>query len=99
MTYDEAKAGLSKLLENPDTAQAGAAAFLDALKGDYETLTSVKGELETAQNRIRDLQDTNTKLFLAQTSKIPEEKEDSEEYEGADAIEHFINTLVKKTEG
>lgn len=64
MTFDEVQKSLVELLKNPDTAQAGANDFLDQLKPDYESLESATVKLTEQDKKIRDLQDTNTKLLL-----------------------------------
>lgn len=81
MTFEEVEKGLAELLKNPDTAQAGAKDFLEKIKPDYDTRDSLITKSEEDDKRIRDLQDTNQKLFLAtteeNTSSVEQEKEDN----------------------
>lgn len=47
--------------------------------------------------RIRDLQDTNMKLFLSQTGQVSDKEEDDEDdIEGPEAIEAFVKKLNKE---
>lgn len=78
MTYDEVKDTLTTLLSNPDTALAGAQDFLDKIKPDYDTLDTMKTQIEENDKKIRDLQDTNMKLFLAQTKEQDPDPEPEE---------------------
>ena len=92
MKFEEYDAMLTDLLSNPDTALTKVDALKDALKTDLtslESLTTEKGDLET---RIRDLQDTNMKLYLSQGGFAPEKEEQSEEEKIADmSFEEYID--------
>ena len=81
MTFDEAKAQLTDLISNPDTAQEKALSFLGELEKDYTTLKSMSEKSETDDKRIRELQDTNQRLFLSVTGQPKEDSEDDEEKE------------------
>lgn len=91
MTYDEYKTGFDKILASPDTAMVEIAPLLDSLKTDLETLESVQGEVEALNGRIRDLQDTNIKLFLSQGGKGSDDVEEINEEEKA--VDEFFKSL------
>lgn len=95
MKYEEFEARLTKMLETPDTALAALPEFLKEVKTDYEGIVSLTNKSSEQEKRIRDLQDTNMKLFLMQTSK-PAEKEDDDDLEGQDAIDNFVAKLSKE---
>lgn len=101
MTYQEFETRLTKMLESPDTALANLPEFLKDVKVDYEKSLSMEGKITESDKRIRDLQDTNMKLFLMQTS-APKSKgqieEEEDDLEGQDAIDSFINELNKEEE-
>lgn len=78
MTFDEVQTQLIQSISNPDTMETTIQTVLDGIKTDYEAAASTTAELEKANARIRDLQDTNHKLFLSQVSK-PDEKPDEED--------------------
>jgi hypothetical protein len=79
MTFEEVEKGLAELLKNPDTAQAGAKDFLEKIKPDYDTMESLSAKSKEDDKRIRDLQDTNQKLFLSVTGENTEEEEQKNE--------------------
>lgn len=96
MTYDEYDVKIKEILSNPDTAQANISGVMDTLKSDLETATSLIAENEKLKDRIRDLQDTNAKLFLGTTSKSSESgADDEDELTGADALNHFVDKIMK----
>ena len=92
MTYAEITNAVTDIMKNLETAQVKAKALLEGIKADYETLDTTKQTLAEKEEKIRDLQDTNMKLFLQQTSPVEEDKEE-EELEGDDAINAFITQL------
>lgn len=65
-----------KLLQNPDKVPEG----LSELDAYNSALTKERDDLKTAHEaddkRIRDLQDTNMRLYLKQTGKVEDEQED-----------------------
>lgn len=75
MTYDEVKTRITALVGSPDTAQESAVALLSDLEKDYTTLDSMTSKVSESEKRIRDLQDTNQKLFLSVTGQPAEEEE------------------------
>lgn len=79
MTYEEVKTRLTTIIGNPDTAQTEAVGFLADLEKDYTSLDSMTKKSEADDKRIRELQDTNQKLFLSVTGAPAkeEEKEDN----------------------
>lgn len=91
MKYDEYKMGFDKILANPDTALTEISPLLEALKTDLDTLESVQGEVEALNGRIRDLQDTNIKLFLSQGGTGKDDADEISEEEKA--VEDYFNQL------
>lgn len=67
MTYEEYKKEFEELVKAPDKVAETALKLLDELKTDMESLDSTKATLAERETKIRDLQDTNTKLFLQLT--------------------------------
>ena len=91
MNYSDYEAKLGGVVSNPDTAPTVVKEILSDLKTDLDTLESMKADLEAKDTRIRDLQDTNVKLFMSQTGAQEEpEKESWEEMEGQMALDAFI---------
>lgn len=93
MKYEEYEALINDGLKNPDKAPAVFKEVLEALKADTTTLGTQSEKIIEQDARIRDLQDTNMKLFLSQTSSRAEEKEDKTPDE---EIDDFFNNLGGK---
>lgn len=95
MTYDEFEKKIISVLEQPDSALANIRPVLDEAKKDYEQIITLTESKAKQDERIRDLQDTNMKLFLAQTGKVADSNEgnDDDDLEGHEAIEAFVNKL------
>lgn len=93
MKYDEIKNSIIAAMSNPDTMETEMTVILEQLKTDYEALNSMTDELSRAQTRIMDLQDTNHKLFLAQTSPASEEPDEVEPPTGAGVLDEFKNLV------
>lgn len=98
MKYEELKTKLTEILQEPDTALVKVGSLLDEIKADYETMLSLTEKVGKQDARIRDLQDTNMKLFLSQTGQAPEQAEEEDDVEGPEAITNFINALNKEEE-
>lgn len=97
MTYDELEKKVTEVLQQPDSALVNIMPVLKEIKADYESLVSLTSKVEQQDNRIRDLQDTNMKLFLSQTGQAKDkEDEDEDDVEGPDAIDAFVNKLNKE---
>lgn len=79
MKFDEFKTRFSELISKPDEIQANAVDFLKDVEADYNTLDSVNKQVETDTEKIRSLQDTNQKLFLAVTGTPDESEEEKED--------------------
>lgn len=78
MKYEEYESKLTDLVKNPDSAAIAVQDILKELKADSETFASLEASVAEKDGRIKDLQDTNMKLFLRQTGgsdeQEPEEK-------------------------
>lgn len=99
MTYEELEEKIIGVLQTPDSALVTIRPILDDVKKDYETMLSMTEKVAKQDTRIRDLQDTNMKLFLAQTGKkIEEDKDDEDDLTGAEAIDAFVNKLNENDE-
>lgn len=98
MTYDEAKQRLTKFVEKPDTIASDMPDFLTALEADYSTLVAAQTKVAEQDDKIRSLQDSNTRLFLMQTGQSVQtdpEPEVSPEQE----LDTFVNEVVNNGKG
>lgn len=77
MKLDEYKALFQKA-GDADKAPEALSELLKAITEDITTLDSLVEAHTEDEKKIRDLQDTNMKLFLAQTGKVETEEEEPE---------------------
>ena len=99
MTYEEYEKRINGALANPDTAPTEFVNILSDLKTDLtakDTLETEKTELET---RVRDLQDTNMKLYLSVTGTSDKDGEEDEPAEGTGVVDELMEKLFKESEG
>jgi hypothetical protein len=98
LTYEEYEKRINGALANPDTAPTEFVNILSDLKTDLtakDTLETEKTELET---RVRDLQDTNMKLYLSVTGTSDEDEEEDEPAEGTAVVDELMEKLFKESE-
>lgn len=98
MTYEEYEKRINGALENADTAPTEFVDILSELKTDLtakDTLETEKTELET---RVRDLQDTNMKLYLSVTGNSDKDGEEDEPAEGTAVVDELMDKLFKESE-
>ena len=98
MTYEQYEERINNALANADTAPAEFISILSELKTDLtakDTLETEKSELET---RVRDLQDTNMKLYLSVTGNSDEEEDEDEPAEGTAVVDELMDALFKESE-
>lgn len=92
MKYEDYEARLTGVVSNPDSAPIAVQEILTELKSDAATMDSMAAELSAKDAKIRELQDTNTKLFLqvTGTDSGEDKPEDWSELTGEEALEAFI---------
>ena len=78
MKYEDYEQKLTELVKsNPDSAVA-VQDILDNIKADSETFAALEASVTEKDSKIKDLQDSNIKLFLRQTgagaNQEPEEE-------------------------
>lgn len=96
MTYEEYESRLSDIVKSPETAPVAVQALLSELKADTDTLTSLRADIEQKDKKIKDLQDTNIKLFLQSSGEDTDQKESWEDMEpGEDKMNAYLATLKK----
>lgn len=67
---------LIKLAANPDKAPEALTSIIETIKSDAATFDALSKSNKELDGRIRDLQDTNTKLLLSQLGNKEETKEE-----------------------
>ena len=71
MTLDEYKAKITEIVQNPDKSAELGVNLLESIKGDLTRLGELNTSIDKLNGKVKDLQDTNMKLFLAQTNQRP----------------------------
>lgn len=95
MTYQEYEAKINESLNNFDRAPEIMKGVLDELKKDTTTISSLTTKVGEQTKRIKDLQETNVKLFLRTGDGKKEEKEEQEvDKKPEDYMQDFIKSLV-----
>ena len=96
MKYDE-YVSLAQTL-TADNAPTVMGAVLEALKEDTAKIEAYEADIAAKDTKIKDLQDTNIKLFLSQTGKADETNPDDEAAKEKAAVEDEITKLIKGKE-
>lgn len=76
MLYDDYEKRVTALVSNPDQAPITAQEILSEIKTDTEKIASLEASIAEKDARIRDLQDTNMRLFLSQSTPVEDEPEE-----------------------
>ena len=89
---------INKAITNKDDQEILFKELLDLVSTDEIEYNNLTTQVAEQSEKIRNLQDTNMKLFLAQTSELKEDTED-EELEGDAAVLEFMNKLGGNSNG
>lgn len=69
MTLDEYKAKITEIVQNPDKSAELGVNLLESITGDLTKIGQLNTSIDKLNAKVKDLQDTNMKLFLAQTNQ------------------------------
>ena len=98
MTYEEYEKRINGALANADTAPTEFVDILSELKTDLTAKDALESEKTELESRVRDLQDTNMKLYLSVTGTSGEDDEEDEPAEGTDVVNELMDKLFKESE-
>lgn len=98
MTYEEYEKRINGALANADTAPTEFVNILSDLKTDLTAKDALETEKTELETRVRDLQDTNMKLYLSVTGASDEDEEEDEPAEGTDVVDELMDKLFKESE-
>lgn len=93
MKYEDYEAIAKKL--TPENAPEIVRTMLENIKTDTENIAVLNKSIEEKEGKIRDLQDTNIKLFLSQTGKADDEPEEDLAEKQQLAVEQEIESIMK----
>lgn len=94
MNYENYEKLIQDAVKNPETAPSTLKDVLESLKSDAESFEAQTNLVKDYEKKIRDLQDTNMKLFIGQTG-AKDMTEPDDDLTGAEAVDAFINKLMK----
>lgn len=95
MTYQDYESRLNSIVSAPDTAPAVVQEVLGEIKTDLDSLSSAQAGIEERDGRIKDLQETNIKLFMSQTGEAESQEEPEEEEK---SFEDILNGILEQEE-
>ena len=95
MTYDEYKTAIDTAVSNPDTGLGALPALMENLKTDLGQIETLNATITERDNKIRELQDTNMKLYM-QIGGGSEPDEQDEPVTGVGVIDEFMNDMFKE---
>lgn len=98
MTYEEYEKRINGALANADTAPTEFVNILSELKTDLTAKDALETEKTELETRVRDLQDTNMKLYLSVTGSSDEDDEEDEPAEGTAVVDELMDKLFKESE-
>lgn len=98
MTYEEYEKRINGALANADTAPTEFVNILSELKTDLTAKDALETEKTELETRVRDLQDTNMKLYLSVTGNSDEDEEEDEPAEGTAVVDELMYKLFKESE-
>ena len=98
MKYEEYEQRINSALANADAAPTEFVNILSELKTDLTAKDSLETEKAELENRVRDLQDTNMKLYLSVTGGSDDDEEEDEPAEGTAVVDELMDILFKESE-
>ena len=90
---------INKAIANKDDQEILFKELLDLVSADEIEYNNLTTQVSEQSEKIRNLQDTNMKLFMSQTSELKEDTEDEEELEGDAAVLEFMKKLGGNSNG
>lgn len=102
MKFEDFSNRISEAAKNPDTILGELPAILKEVEQDFIERDALMERVTALEDKNRSLQDTNIKLYLAQTGAADDAENDGgadDELEGMDAVDAFVNNLVNNAKG
>lgn len=95
MKFEDFSNKINEAAKNPDTMLGVLPDILKEVEQDFIERDALMERVTVLEDKNRSLQDTNIKLYLAQTGEASEDSEDdTEELEGMDAVDAFVNKIM-----
>ena len=81
MKAEDYKKLITEMVSHPDNAAETATKLIDLVKEDSEIFENLSNKVNSQSQKIRDLQDTNTKLFLSVTGQSDDDDDDEDSFD------------------
>ena len=81
MKAEDYKNLITEMVSHPDNAAETATKLIDLVKEDSEIFENLSNKVNSQSQKIRDLQDTNTKLFLSVTGQSDDDDDDENSFD------------------
>lgn len=98
MKFEDFKTRFNEIIGDPDKGIASAPDFLSEVEADYATAVATADKVAELEQRVKDLQETNIKLYLAQTGAPDTESDELDETDGEDYIDSVFNRILNEEE-
>ena len=92
MKAEDYKNLITEMVSHPDNAAETATKLIDMVKEDSEIFENLTNKVSSQDQKIRDLQDTNTKLFLSVTGQSDDD-DDDEKFDNL-SLDEFAKGLL-----
>ena len=93
MKAEDYKNLITEMVSHPDNAAETATKLIDMVKEDSEIFESLTNKVSSQDQKIRDLQDSNTKLFLSVTGQS-DDNDDDEEFFDNMSFDEFAKGIL-----
>ena len=93
MKAEDYKNLITEMVSHPDNAAETATKLIDMVKEDSEIFESLTNKVSSQDQKIRDLQDSNTKLFLSVTGQSCD-NDDDEEFFDSMSFDEFAKGIL-----
>lgn len=98
MKIEDFETRFNDIISNPDTGLANAPDFLEEVRGDYASAVALGEKVAELEARVKDLQESNVKLYLATTGGVVDEDDTPDETDGEAYIDAVFDDLLKDDE-
>ncbi len=90
--FEDYKGRFDSILTNPDTALGSVDDIYKDLEADFTTMDSLESEVGSLRDKVKELQETNIKLYLSRGGEVEETQEEETSDEEAE-VEAFFEEL------
>ena len=93
MKTEDYKILITEMVSHPDNAAETATRLMDMVKEDSEIFENLTNKVSSQDQKIRDLQDTNTKLFLSVTGQSDDDDDEEKLFDNL-SLDDFAKGML-----